>query len=39
MVMKKGELLSPIYTLEQGITEVIEWIKPPENLNNYKALR
>ena len=27
----------PKYTLEQGITEVIEWLKNPENLNMYKA--
>jgi NAD dependent epimerase/dehydratase len=27
----------PKYTLEQGIAEVIEWIKNPKNLNKYKA--
>jgi len=27
----------PNYTLEQGVTEVIEWMKKPENLNNFKA--
>ncbi len=27
----------PKYTLEQGIAEVIEWLKNPENLNMYKA--
>ncbi len=27
----------PNYSLEQGITEVIEWMKKPENLNYFKA--
>ena len=27
----------PKYTLEQGITEVIEWMKNPNNLSHYKA--
>ena len=27
----------PEYTLEQGIVEVIEWMKNPENLIMYKA--
>ena len=27
----------PKYTLEQGINEVIEWMKIPENLSMYKA--
>ena len=29
----------PNYTLEQGIAEVIEWMKKPENLNNFKSDR
>lgn len=27
----------PKYTLEQGITEVITWMKNPKNLSNYKS--
>ena len=27
----------PGYTLEQGIIEVIEWMKKPENLDYFKA--
>ena len=27
----------PNYTLEQGIGEVIEWMKKPENLNYFKS--
>ena len=27
----------PKYTLEQGIREVIEWMKNPENLKKYKT--
>ncbi|MBT6937921.1 MAG: SDR family NAD(P)-dependent oxidoreductase [Candidatus Marinimicrobia bacterium] len=30
---------NPNYTLEQGIAEVIEWMKKPENLNNFKSDR
>ena len=29
----------PNYTLEQGIGEVIEWMKKPENLNYFKSDR
>ncbi len=29
----------PIYKLEQGVTEVIKWMKKPENFNYYKADR
>jgi len=28
---------NPKYSLEQGITEVVEWMKKPENLNYFKA--
>ena len=28
----------PKYTLEQGISEVIEWMKNPENMNMYKSV-
>ena len=27
----------PKYSLEQGINEVIEWMKNPKNLNSYKV--
>ena len=30
---------NPNYTLEQGIAEVIEWMKKHENLNNFKSDR
>jgi len=29
----------PNYTLEQGIGEVIEWMKKPENLNYFKSVK
>jgi NAD dependent epimerase/dehydratase len=33
----KSTTWKPKYTLEQGIKEVIEWMKKPNNLNLYKA--
>ena len=35
--IKKLTGFSPRYTLEQGLTETINWFLNPENLNKYKA--